>query len=48
VDVTNQSSATSKDGQLIYANGNTVTSAITIDPLSGVSSPNLIKIKREV
>lgn len=48
VDVTSQQSAISKDGRLVYASGQTRTSAITADPLSGVAQPNLIKIRREV
>ena len=46
--MTNQKSAISKDGKLVYANGVTFTGSVTTDPLSGVSQPNLIKIKREV
>jgi hypothetical protein len=38
----------SKDGQLVYANGQTVTTAVIGDHLSGINGPNLIKIKRVV
>jgi hypothetical protein len=48
VDVTNQKSAISKDGKLVYANGITFTNNVITDPLSGIGQPNLIKIKREV
>lgn len=48
VDVTSQASAMKQDGKLVYAHGQTRTSAIIRDPVSGVSGPNLIKISRHV
>ena len=48
VDVTSQQSAMSKDGRLVYATGESRTSAIIVDPLANVGGPNLIKVTRVV
>ena len=48
VDVNNQASADYQNGKLVYACGQTRTDSITRDSVSGVMSPNLIKINRYV
>ena len=48
MDVNNQASADYQNGKLVYACGQTRTDAITRDSVSGVMSPNLIKINRYV
>lgn len=48
MDVTSEASARSKENKLVYANGETRTSAVIGDNLSGVNGPNLIKITRIV
>ena len=46
--MTSQASAMSKDGHLVYANGETRTNNIIGDRLSGISGSNLMKITRSV
>lgn len=48
VDVNSQASADFQNGKLVYACGQTKTNNIIRDSVSGVMSPNLIKINRYV
>jgi len=48
VDVNSQASAINQNGKLVHACGQTRTSVVLRDPLSGVEAPDLIKIVAHV